>query len=354
MCSTVRTTTVDPSARHVRPEDHDPQLLEAAGVRTSLLRDTDDAAAATRLLDRAEAAAGVPLVDEAERHRLEAALAHEQGEHHHAVLARLGDVCVGYAGLVIPTSDEHGVGDVAVAPDVADPQPVLQALLHAVDHVAEGHTAHGTEVWKRQASVDDVSTAIAAGYAVHRRLYVLGRRLDDLPAAGDGSRGDAGTDGQDVQDVRAMTADDVDAVVAVLAAAYEDSAEAGWTRERFEERTGYDWFDLADVRVAEVDGTVRGVHWTKRRSAGTGEVYNLAVHPAAQGARLGQRLLLDGLRHLRDVGCDDVLLWVDLTNEAALRLYVGHGFRARWEDVALRRHTRGVTPHPHPVPSRRG
>lgn len=330
----------------MRPEDHDPQLLEAAGVRTSLLRDTDDAAAATRLLDRAEAAAGVPLVDEAERHRLEAALAHGRGEHHHAVLARIGDACVGYAGLVIPTSDEHGVGDVAVAPDVADPQPVLQALLHAVDHVAEGHTAHGTEVWKRQASVDDVSTAIAAGYAVHRRLYVLGRRLDDLP-----SPPDAAGDGPPV---RAMTEDDVDAVVAVLAAAYDGSAEAGWTRERFEERTAYDWFDLADVRVAEVDGVVRGVHWTKRRSAATGEVYNLAVHPAAQGARLGQRLLLDGLRHLRDVGCDDVLLWVDLTNEAALRLYVGHGFRARWEDVALRRHTRGVPQHRHPLPSRRG
>jgi mycothiol synthase len=322
----------------LRPEDHEPVSTVVDEVTTHLLRTQQDAVDAVALLDRAEGLVGSPLVDESERRRLGAAAADSADEHHHAVVARIDGSCVGYAGLVVPLADQHGVGDVAIGPGLDDVQPVLQALLQALDDVALSHSAHGTEVWKRRATTDDVATAIAAGYAVHRRLYVLGRSLEGL----------AGSE----PTTRAMRADDIDEVAAVLRAAYAGTADAGWSRAVFEERTAYDWFALEDVRVAEVDGHVAGIHWTKRRDATTGEVYNLAVHPDAQGRRLGRLLLLDGLRHLADLGLRDVLLWVDLDNEAALRLYVGHGFRARWEDVALRRHTEPLRPHGHPERAR--
>ena len=71
------------------PQDTSP-LAVAEGVTTRLLAGPDDAADAIDLLDRAEAAAGVPLVDESERQRLLAAVGDEQAVHHHAVLARTG------------------------------------------------------------------------------------------------------------------------------------------------------------------------------------------------------------------------------------------------------------------------
>ncbi len=131
---------------------------------------------------------------------------------------------------------------------------------------------------------------------------------------------------------------DADAVVDVLAAAYAGTPDGGWTRDDFDRKRSYDWFDPADLLVARAGGgAVLGVHWTKRRGDRTGEVYNLAVHPDAQGSRLGAVLLHAGLAHLRDVGCRDVMLWVDLANERAVRLYASQGFAVRWEDVALGR-----------------
>jgi mycothiol synthase len=96
------------------------------------------------------------------------------------------------------------------------------------------------------------------------------------------------------------------------------------------------WFRAEDLLVAEApDGRLLGLHWLKRREADVGEVYNLAVHPDGQGQRLGPLLLAAGLAHLRAVGCEDVLLWVDRANDRAVRLYEGEGFTTRWDDVAL-------------------
>jgi mycothiol synthase len=110
--------------------------------------------------------------------------------------------------------------------------------------------------------------------------------------------------------------------------------------ERFASRAAAPWFRHEDLLVAHDDrGRIVGVHWTKRRSADVGEVYNLAVHPDARGKGVGAALLAAGFAHLAAAGMLDVLLWVDLANERALRLYVAHGFTLRWEDVLLRRTT---------------
>jgi mycothiol synthase len=316
-------------------------LVQFEDVSARLLRGSADLADALDILDEAERRAGAPLVDEAERTRLEVAVAGDRDleEHHHAVLAHREGACIGYAGLVIPAGDTHGVGDLALQDGVERCSDVLRALLEAIDVVARQHDAHGTEMWIRQARSDDVVAAVAAGYAVHRRLAVLGRSLEDVPAT---------ADAHDDVTIRSATAADVDEVVDVLAAAYAGAPEDGWDRDRFEQHAAGAWFRFEDLLVAEAaDGGLLGVHWTKRRDDTTGEVYNLAVAPSGQGRRIGRRLLDAGLRHLAEIGCDEALLWVDLANEAAVRLYVTAGFTTRWEDVALLRHVRSIGRHDH-------
>lgn len=311
-------------------------------VRTRLLTDRDDLDRALRLLDRAEQSAGAPLVDEAERERLEAAVAGGAlAEHHHAVLADLQGDCVGYAGLVVADGDRHGSGDVAFRRDLEERQDALRALLGAVDAVARDHDAHGTQLWVRHATADDLLQAVASGYAVDRRLAVLGHRLT---AARDAS--DDAIRGTDVS-IRAATEQDVPAVVEVLADAYRGTPDAGWDRGRFDDHATGAWFRFEDLLVADDGRELLGVHWTKRRDQRTGEVYNLAVTSRGQGRGLGRALLDAGLDHLHEVGCDDVLLWVDLANEAAVRLYARAGFTTRWEDIAFTRHTRRVGRHEH-------
>ena len=63
----------------------------------------------------------------------------------------------------------------------------------------------------------------------------------------------------------------------------------------------------------------------------------LGVDPAAQGLGLGAALTLAGLRYLRNLGLDQVMLYVESTNEPAIRLYTRLGF-ARWStDVCFAR-----------------
>jgi mycothiol synthase len=125
--------------------------------------------------------------------------------------------------------------------------------------------------------------------------------------------------------------------------------QGGWTARDLHARLAQPWFDPAGFLVAERDGTMLGFHWTKvhsgRETGGQGlrqtigEVYVLGVDPAAHGSGLGRALTLAGLRHLRDGGLDQVMLYVDGANTAAIRLYEHLGF-ARWATHACFHHSR--------------
>ncbi|MDP9022827.1 MAG: GNAT family N-acetyltransferase [Actinomycetota bacterium] len=311
------------------------ERLAARGDVTVDLVDAAASPTALRLVGTLESRVDAPLVDESERARLQAlANAGDQPRRWIPMLARADSTPVGYAGVVVPAPDDApggdgGVagGDLAVDRDRPTCDDATVALLQALLGVTARHGAARLRVWIRHARAGDRRCAETAGLSVDRRLAVLGRRLDrvgpvELP------------DGVEVRAFR--PGQDDDGLVDVLAAAYAGTAEAGWDRQRLDERAGYAWFDPADLLVAEdASGRLVGLHWTKVRPDGTGEVYNLAVHPDVQGSGLGRALLRVGLAHLADRGCGEAILWVDRANEAGVGLYRDEGFTRRWTDVAF-------------------
>ncbi len=320
----------------MRAPAHGDVVATVNGVESRVLTGHAGVELALSLLDEAEAAARVPLVDESERARLNelASGLEARGHHWHSLLARDGDQAVGYAGLVRRENGQADA-DVAVLRELDQCDAALQSLLVACDVLARRHQATRLRAWLRHARDRDMQCATAVGFSIERRLGVFG--LDGLAAhlANDPAPPPAAAG----VTIRPFTDDEADRVVAVLAAAYDGTPDGGWTRGDLEHRQNYDWFDPADLLVAHDGDEVVGLHWTKQRGEGVGEVYNLAVAPGQQGRRLGAVLLRAGLEHLASRDCDRVMLWVDLANERAVRLYAAHGFRLLWEDVAFSRVT---------------
>jgi len=129
---------------------------------------------------------------------------------------------------------------------------------------------------------------------------------------------------------------DEDAWVRTNALAFADHPEQGrWTRADLERREHEPWFSAEGFFLAERDGQLLGFHWTKVEDA-MGEVYVVGVDPSAQGLGLGKLLTLAGLHHLRDLGLETVMLYVDESNTAAVALYERLGF-TRWSTDAMYR-----------------
>ncbi|GAA4242532.1 mycothiol synthase [Actinomadura meridiana] len=127
---------------------------------------------------------------------------------------------------------------------------------------------------------------------------------------------------------------DENAWLHVNARAFAHHPEQGaWTIEDVRDREAEDWFDPSGLFLAERDGRLAGFHWTKVHPDGLGEVYVVGIDPDAQGFGLGRTLTLTGLHHLRDVGVDQFMLYVDESNTAAVHLYESLGFTPHTVDV---------------------
>ncbi len=320
--------------------DHD----HAAGLEVHLLHGAEHLDEVLALLDRAESVAGIPLLDEGEHQRLRAlADGSERSPGWGSVLLRRDGRAIAYGGVAV--AGGRAQGDLALDRSVADVEVVTATGLTALHDLSAERGASEVQVWMRAAGAAGIAAGPPAGFTLERRLGVLGRDLPvtDVPPA-------AAEDLQRLRDggtrVRSFRPGDDDVeVVAVLAAAYEGTGDGGWDLARFEERQGLPWFRAEDLLVAaDEDGHLAGLHWLKRRDARTGEVYNLAVHPRAQGRSVGPALLHAGLEHLTDVGCAEVILWVDRSNERAVRLYERYGFTTRWDDVAFGRAITSTSP----------
>jgi len=133
--------------------------------------------------------------------------------------------------------------------------------------------------------------------------------------------------------------------------------QGAWTRADLDVREHEPWFDPEGFFLADRAGALVGFHWTKVHGGLTaptpagndagvrpasqagpaghaheaiGEVYVVGVDPAERGSGLGRALTLIGLRHLRNLGLTQVMLYVDETNTAAIRLYESLGF-THWD-----------------------
>ncbi len=274
----------------------------------------DNSDAVSSRLEQAGSMRGGDVVDEAELARLQGRRGRADWK---AVAAQRGGELVGYAGLV--DRGERVTGDVVSLAGT----DVLADLLGWQREEAGDRSL---TAWLRFASEEELAAVEDSGFEVQRRLSVLGRTVADVELAEPPTN----------VTIRPFHIDDLDGMLAVLLDAYDGTEDAGWTRDEITRRRSYPWYRDEDLLIAATsDNRIAGIHWTKRRTPDTGEVYNLAIAPWAQGKGLGRALLTAGLVHVREWGGEDMVLWVDNANERAMALYESLGFVRRWDDLAL-------------------
>ena len=196
----------------------------------------------------------------------------------------------------------------------------LLGLLHTVSAAA----GPSLRIWTRGDTSPLNEVLPAHGFTTTRTLLQMRCRLrtTELPEP-------AWAEGIAVRAFR--VGQDEEAWLAVNNAAFAAHPEqAGWTLEDIRAREEEAWFDPSGFFLAESAGRIVGFHWTKQHDASLGEVYVIGVDPSMQGKRLGEALLLEGMRHLRDRGLDTCLLYVEADNRGAIARYERHGF-SRWD-----------------------
>ncbi len=250
------------------------------------------------------------------------------------LLARDGAEVVGFAHLdatdpvaggagelvVHPAARRHGLGD-----------RMVQALL---DRMAEAGSPAGgrLRLWAHGEHPGAAALAERHGFTRSRVLWQMRRSLLSplvAPHFPDGVRLRPFVVGQDEPEF-----------LRVNNAAFDWHPEqGGWDIDQMKLREAEPWFDPAGFLLAvDADDRLLGFHWTKVHGAGAsehshepiGEVYVLGVDPAARGMRLGNALTRAGLRHLRDGGLSQVMLYVEAHNAAAIRVYRGLQF-THWD-----------------------
>jgi mycothiol synthase len=165
---------------------------------------------------------------------------------------------------------------------------------------------------------DPAARAIAArvGFAATRELWVMRREASqvDVPPV-------------DGVTIRGYRPGDADEVLRVNAAAFAHHPEQGsMDAANLADRMAESWFDPAGLLVADAGDGLLGFHWTKQHSDVLGEVYVVAVDPAAQGRGLGRALTAAGLAHLAGLGVREIILYVESDNAPAIATYSHLGF----------------------------
>lgn len=273
-----------------------------------------------------------PLSEQVLRH-----LRHPGAAH---LLARdAEDVLIGYAQLDTLSTTPDGAAD-PVAELVVHPAHRRAGVGSALVDALLRHTP-ALRVWAHGGHPGAAALAARFGFTADRELWRMRRSLREpfadprLP------------DGVTLRSFR-PGADEAELLRVNNAAFAWHPEQGGWTLDDVTVREAEPWFDADGLLLAVDDADaahVLGFHWTKVHaeaegadpSGPIGEVYVLAVDPAARGRRLGPALTLAGLAHLRDRGLDAVMLYVEADNVAAVRLYRDLGFTPWGADVSYRR-----------------
>lgn len=240
------------------------------------------------------------------------------------LLLHSGGRLAGYAHLGLPAAGIRG-GELVVHPASRGRgrgAALARALLASRDGAEVRVWAHGDLPAAQR-------LAAATGFGRARALWQMRRPLrEPLPAP-------ASPAGIEVRTFR--PGEDEEAWLGVNARAFAGHPEQGrWGRGDLDRREQESWFDPAGFFLAERNGRLAGFHWTKVHPDSVGEVYVVGVDPAEQGSGLGRALTLTGLHYLREQGLRDVMLYVDESNSAAIRLYESLGFAHTGTDVMFR------------------
>jgi mycothiol synthase len=172
------------------------------------------------------------------------------------------------------------------------------------------------QAWSHVADPAAAVLAATVGLVVHRELWVMERAAGpvEVPAV-------------EGVTIRGYRDSDAEGVLRVNAAAFAHHPEQGsMDAANLAERMAEPWFDPAGLLVADTGEALLAFHWTKQHSAGLGEVYVVAVDPAAQGRGLGRAVTAAGLDHLAGLGVARIILYVESDNAAAIATYSRLGF----------------------------
>ena len=141
-------------------------------------------------------------------------------------------------------------------------------------------------------------------------------------------------------DTRAFTASDIDAFIAVNNRAFDWHPEqSGLNRASVEQTMNEAWFEPDGFRLYEEEGVLLGFCWTKLHQdldPVIGEIYVIAVDPAAHGRGLGIPMTLAGLDWISDQNIDTAMLYVESDNAAANATYERIGFTLHHVDRCYR------------------
>lgn len=198
------------------------------------------------------------------------------------------------------------------------------ALREAVDEIAAAGGG-SADLWIHEVSEAADAVARSTGALAYRDLWQL---RCDLPVA------------RSTIETRAFTAADADALVGVNNRAFAWHPEqSGMTRASLEASMAEPWFSADGFRLYERDGELLGFCWTKLHRdmhPVHGEIYVIAVDPAAHGQGLGTPMTLAGLDWINDQGIGHALLYVESDNDAANATYRKIGFTRHHTDRAYK------------------
>ena len=237
-----------------------------------------------------------------------------------------GGEIAGYAYLDPPSGEGEVTGELVIHPEHRR-QGLGRALTCELADAADGHVLR---LWAHGDLPAAAALARTAGFERFRALWQMRRSLGEplaAPALPAGRALRTFVPGQDEDEWLKLNG----------RAFAKHPEQGGWTRHDLDLREREPWFDPAGFFIAERDGRMTGFHWTKVHNPTLGEVYVVGVDPDEQGSGLGRALTLAGLRHLRDLGVGQAMLYVDEDNVPAIRMYEGLGFTRATVDAMYRR-----------------
>ena len=260
-------------------------------------------------------------------------LRHGGDEHDEHLIIKQGTTVIGYAHLDATDAVAGASGEVVVDPDYRRLGLGRRLVEAMIELTSDGRL----RLWAHGELEGGVGLTRSLGFANTRLLWQMRRSLRLTLAA------PVWPAGISVRTFRPGL--DEQAWLAINARAFAHHPEQGsWQETDLLRRMDEPWFSPEGflIAIADATGGMAAFHWTKVHGSratdhahgAIGEVYVVGVDPVWQGTGLGRAMTIAGLHHLRALGLDQAMLYVDATNTGAIRLYESLGF-ARWDTDVL-------------------